>query len=109
MDPHERVCHNRDCWAFGRAGEGHIVVHSQKERRYRCKRCGRTFSATEGTALYRTHKPRDPLTTAVTLMAPTGARCRPSPRGLLSRRTHHPSLAAVMSGRQCRLLHGRIV
>lgn len=41
MDPHERFCHNRDCWAYGRAGEGHIVIHSKKERRYRCKK---TFS-----------------------------------------------------------------
>jgi transposase-like protein len=51
MDPQKRFCHNRSCWAYARAGEGHIVIHSQKERRYRCKRCGQTFSATKGTAL----------------------------------------------------------
>ena len=45
MDPHKRFCHNERCWAYARAGEGHIVIHSRKERRYRCKRCGRTFSA----------------------------------------------------------------
>jgi hypothetical protein len=37
MDPHDRFCHNERCWAYARAGEGHIVIHSQKERRYRCK------------------------------------------------------------------------
>src|SRR5215210_1654618 len=69
MDPQKRFCHNRDCWAYGRAGEGHIVIHSQKERRYRCKRCGQTFSATKGTALYRVHKPHELVVTIVTLLA----------------------------------------
>jgi hypothetical protein len=69
MDPHKRFCHNRGCWAYGRAGEGHIVIHSKKERRYRCKRCGRTFSATKGTALYRAHKPHELVATVVTLLA----------------------------------------
>jgi hypothetical protein len=30
MDPHHRFCHNERCWAYGRAGEGHIVIHSPK-------------------------------------------------------------------------------
>jgi hypothetical protein len=68
-DPQERFCHNRDCWAYGRAGEGHIVIHSQKERRYRCKRCAKTFSETKGTALYRMHKPHELVATVVTLLA----------------------------------------
>ena len=69
MDPHKRFCHNERCWAYARAGEGHIVIHSRKERRYRCKRCGRTFSATKGTALYRAHKPHELIVTIVTLLA----------------------------------------
>ncbi len=69
MDPHERFCHNERCWAYGRAGEGHIVIHSRKERRYRCKRCEKTFSETKGTALYRIHKPHELVATVVTLLA----------------------------------------
>ena len=69
MDPRQRFCHNERCWAYGRAAEGHIVVHSKKEQRYRCKRCGRTFSATKGTALYRMHKPHELVATVVTLLA----------------------------------------
>lgn len=69
MDPHKRFCHNRGCWAYGRTGEGHIVIHSQKERRYRCKRCAKTFSETKGTALYRMHKPHELVATVVTLLA----------------------------------------
>lgn len=69
MNPHEQFCHNRKCRAYGREGEEHIVIHSQKERRYRCKRCSRTFSATKGTALYRIHKPKELVFTVITLLA----------------------------------------
>ena len=69
MYPREQCCHNRDCWAYGRRGEGHIGIHSLQERRYRCDRCGKTFSATKGTALYRAHKPSDEVGQAVTLLA----------------------------------------
>ena len=69
MDPHKRFCHNRGCWAYGRAGEGHIVIHGQKERRYRCKRCSKTFSETTGTARYRVHKPHELVATVVTPLA----------------------------------------
>jgi len=45
------------------------VIHSQKERRYRCKRCGRTFSASKDTAFYRMHKPKALVIAVVTLLA----------------------------------------
>jgi transposase-like protein len=92
MDPHKRFCHNERCWAYARrAGEGHIVIHSKKEQRYRCKRCAKTFSATKGTALYRMHKPHALLATVVTLLWHTAARLRPSLR--LSLWTNAPSIA----------------
>ncbi len=107
MDPQRRFCHNPECWAYARAGEGHVVIHSQKERRYRCKRCSKTFSATKGTALYRTHKPHEMLTTVVTLMA---YGCPPqaivAAFGLDERTIHRWQL---MSGQQCRRLHEHIV
>ena len=69
MDPRELFCHNASCWAYGRRSEGHIVIHSQRARRYRCKRCERTFSATTGTALYRAHTPHALVVQVVTLLA----------------------------------------
>jgi transposase-like protein len=69
VDPEEQFCHNPDCRACGRRGEGHIVIHSRKEKRYRCKRCGKTFSATRDTALYRLHQPVELVVTVVTLLA----------------------------------------
>lgn len=69
MSPHQRWCHNRRCRAYGRPGEGHIVIHSQKELRYQCKRCRKTFTETRGTALYRTHKQRWLVIAVLTLLA----------------------------------------
>jgi transposase-like protein len=69
MDPREQFCHNPRCWAYARPGEGHVVIHSQRERRYQCKRCRKTFSATTGTALYRAHTPHDLVARVVTLLA----------------------------------------
>jgi len=108
MDPHQRFCHNeRCCWAYGRAGEDHIVIHSQKEQRYRCKRCGQTFSATKGTALYRAHKPHALLVTVVTLLA---YGCPPqaivAAFGLDERTIHRWQKE---SGNQCRRLHEHLV
>jgi transposase-like protein len=69
MDPQEQFCRNRACRAYGRKGEGHVVIHSRTERRYQCKRCRRTFVETAGTALYRLRTARDEVVTVVTLLA----------------------------------------
>lgn len=69
MNPQEQFCHNRECHAYGRKGEGHIVIHSQKEKRYRCKRCRATFSRGKGSALYRLHKPHELFLLVLTLLA----------------------------------------
>jgi hypothetical protein len=45
------------------------VIHSHKERRYRCKRCGRTFTETKDTAFYRMHKPRWLVLAVMTLLS----------------------------------------
>jgi len=69
MDPQGQFCHNRRCRAYGRSAEIHVVIHTQKERRYRCKRCGRTFSESKDTALYPVHKPKWLVLAVVTLLA----------------------------------------
>jgi transposase-like protein len=107
MDPREQCCHNASCWAYARRGEGHVVIHSQRERRYRCKRCRKTFSATAGTALYRAHTPHDLVVRVVTLLA---YGC-PGPAivaafGLDERTVARYQRAA---GAQCRRLHEHLV
>jgi transposase-like protein len=69
MDPQTIFCPNRACLASGQIGKGNITIHSQKERRYKCKECGKTFSATKGTPFYRAHKDHAVLVTVVTLLA----------------------------------------
>src|SRR5919202_1326971 len=44
MNPHEVWCPNLECPARGQAGQGNIGVHSQKEQRYRCHVCHKTFA-----------------------------------------------------------------
>ena len=107
MDPHNRFCHNERCWAYGRAGEGHIAIHSQKERRYKCKRCAKTFSETKGTAFYRAHKPHELVVAVVTLLA-YGCPIRAIVAAFsLDERT----IARWQreSGHQCRRLHEHII
>jgi hypothetical protein len=69
MDPQRQFCRNRACWAYGRAGDGHVVIHSRAERRYQCKRCRRTFAETATTALYRLRTARDLVVIVLTLLA----------------------------------------
>jgi hypothetical protein len=83
------------------------VIHSQKECRYRTKRCGQTFSATKGTALYRVHKPHELVTTVVTLLA-YGCPVQAIVAAFdLDERTIHRWQHE--SGRQCQRVHEHIV
>lgn len=68
MDPQRQFCHNPDCPDRGRVGQGNIRVFSQKERRYECRACGKTFSATKGTAFYRLRTGLDVVTLVLTLL-----------------------------------------
>ena len=45
------------------------MIHSQKERRYQCNRCRRTFTETRDTPFYRMHKPKWLVVAVLTLLA----------------------------------------
>jgi transposase-like protein len=53
MNPNHQCCHNPQCEFRGLYDNGNIGVHSQKDKRYICHRCRKTFAATLGTPLYR--------------------------------------------------------
>ena len=53
MDPQSVFCPNWDCPARGQLGRGNLRIHSQRERRYQCWLCGKTFSERVGTLFYR--------------------------------------------------------
>ena len=68
MNPQTQFCHNMGCDARGKVGEGNIVIHSRKEKRYLCKTCNKTFCATKGTPFYRLHKPAELMKVVITLL-----------------------------------------
>lgn len=69
MDPQTIFCPNPECPARGQVGKGNVGIHSQKERRYRCRACGKTFSARKGTAFYRLRTVEETVTLVITLLA----------------------------------------
>jgi transposase-like protein len=69
MDPTTTFCPNRNCPARGQTGQGNIGIHSQKEQRFICHACHKTFSATTGTAFYRLRTAAETVSLVVTLLA----------------------------------------
>lgn len=67
MNPRNQFCPNMHCHASGRTGGRNIVIHSRKQRRYKCTCCGRTFCETHGTSLDRLKKPAALFVVVVTL------------------------------------------
>src|SRR5262245_65011718 len=69
LTPETTFCPNSNCPARGQVGEGNIGVHSRKDRRYICRKCNRSFSATSGTVFYRLRKGADLITLVVKLLS----------------------------------------
>jgi transposase-like protein/IS1 family transposase len=69
MDPTTVFCPNRPCPARGQTGRGNIGIHSQKEQRFICHECHKTFSATTGTVFYRLRTAAETVSLVVTLLA----------------------------------------
>src|SRR2546427_13179328 len=69
MDTTRQFCPNLECKARGQIGQGNIVIHGRKPPRYRCKTCGKTFSAREGTLFAGLRKPTEGIVIVVTLLA----------------------------------------
>jgi len=69
MNAAETFCPNAECIARGEIGQGNIVIHGRKRPRYKCKTCGRTFSAKEGTMFAGLRKPTSLIVIVVTLLA----------------------------------------
>src|SRR5258707_15186994 len=69
MDSRGAFCPYLECPARGQRDQGNIRVQSQHGQRYRCAVCGKTFTATKGTAAYRLHRPLAVFVQVVTLLA----------------------------------------
>jgi transposase-like protein/IS1 family transposase len=69
MDPTMTFCPNEHCPARGQTGLGNIGIHSQKEQRFICHACHKTFSARTGTVFYRLRTSAETVILIVTLLA----------------------------------------
>jgi transposase-like protein len=69
MNASETFCPNSECIARGKIRQGNIVIHGRKRPRYKCKTCGSTFSAKEGTMFAGLRKPTSLIVIVVTLLA----------------------------------------
>jgi len=69
MNASQVFCPNLDCMTRGKIGEGNIVSHGKARPRYRCKMCGKTFSAKAGTMFEGLRKPKTLIVIVVTLLA----------------------------------------
>lgn len=69
MDPTTVFCPNLACPARGQTAKGNIGIHSQKEQRFICHECHKTFSARKGTVFYRLRTSAETVVIIVTLLA----------------------------------------
>ena len=69
MDPTTTFCPNQNCPARGQTGQGNIGIHAQKEQRFICHACHKTFSARTGTVFYRLRTSAETVGLVVTLLA----------------------------------------
>ena len=53
----------------GNGALGDIIVHSRRERRFKCRRGGHTFAATTGTPFYRLHHAPELMILVLALLA----------------------------------------
>jgi transposase-like protein len=68
-DALQLFCPNRDCPVRGKMGAGNLVSHGKKRERYKCKTCGKTFCARQGTMFVGLRKPEELIVIVVTLLA----------------------------------------
>jgi transposase-like protein len=69
MNPQQVFCTNPDCSSRGIVGNGNIGIKSQKQRRYFCKTCKKSFAETKGTPLFGLKQPHSLFVLVVTLLA----------------------------------------
>jgi transposase-like protein len=69
MDPTATFCPKWACPARGQTGQGNIGIHARKDKRFLGTECHKTFSATQGTALYRQRTAAETVTLVVPLLA----------------------------------------
>jgi transposase-like protein len=68
-DAYQLFCPNVDCSARGKVGANNLISHGKKRERYKCKTCGKTFGARQGTMFAGLRKSEELIMIVVTLLA----------------------------------------
>jgi transposase-like protein len=69
MDPVTVFCPNLECPARGQTGQGNSGIHSRKAKRFICRQCRQTFTATTGTVCYRLRTAAETVVMVMTWLA----------------------------------------
>jgi len=69
MNPQQVFCPNPQCSSRGIVGAGNIGIKSQKQRRYLCKTCRKSFAQTKGTPVFGLKRPHGLFFLIITLLA----------------------------------------
>jgi transposase-like protein/IS1 family transposase len=69
MDPTTTFCPNQACPARGQRGQGNIGIHSRQAKRFICKPCHKTFTATKGTVFSRLRTSAEQVVIVMTWLA----------------------------------------
>ncbi len=69
MDPPTTFCPHLACPARGQIGQGTIGIHAQRDRRFMCTQCHKTFSATTGTVFSRLRTAAETVALVLTVLA----------------------------------------
>ena len=69
MNTQDAACPNPECPNKGLHGAETLGIHSKKEKRFLCRKCGKTFAATTGTLFYRRHYGEDFICQVLSLLA----------------------------------------
>ena len=68
MNPSDMFCDHPECPLRSQRGQGNIIGHGQKERRFLCTACGHAVAATKGTPFYRLRTPAERVTLVLALL-----------------------------------------
>lgn len=69
MNTQDAACPNPACPNKGLHGAEALGIHSKKEKRFFCRKCGKTFAATTGTLFYRRHYQQNFICQVLSLLA----------------------------------------
>lgn len=69
MKPSDMFCDHPGCPLRSQRGQGNIIRHGEKERRFLCTACGHAVAATKGTPFYRLRTSAERVVLVLTLLA----------------------------------------